>query len=134
MLRIPQCANNQYWFITEEWNELIESSPIATVENPNPQQMRGIVRRKQNMVIAMHPVAHAVIQQASGKKDYVLTDPLLIKRELYDWVIDLNRQASDLQKVAENGNLESQLREQIESDSAFAEDSGADSGVQIPPS
>ena len=127
MLTLPQCANNQYWFITEEWNELVETSPIATLENPNPQQMRGIIRRKQNLVIAMHPVAHAVLQQASGKQDYVLTDPLLIKRELYDWVIYLNQQS----KVTENGNLERELREQIESDSSVAESPRADSGAQV---
>lgn len=126
MLKIPQCAGNQYWFITEEWNELVESSPIATIENPNPVRHASIVCRKQNLVIAMHPVAHAIIQQASGKQDYVLTDPLLIKREIYDWVIELNRQASDLQKAANNGDIERELREQIESDSAAAEDSGTE--------
>lgn len=134
-LRIPDCAAKQYWFVTEEWNELVQNSPIATPDNPNPQQMRGIVRRKQNLVIAMHPVAHAVLQQASGKSDYVLTDPLLIKRELYDWVIQLNQQVRQVQEGSSNGDgLESELRNAVESDSKPTEDSGTDSGVQVPPS
>lgn len=132
MLRIPHSAGNQYWFITEEWNEVIETSPIATPVNPNPQQMRGIVRRKQNLVIAMHPVAHAVIQQGSGKSDYCVTMILLIKRELYDWVIKLNQESQRLTQEQQNGNnLESELREQIAVDSTVAEDPGADPGVQI---
>ena len=134
-LQIPECATKQYWFVTEEWSEFVQNSPIATLENPNPQQMRGFVRRKQNLVIAMHPVAHAVLQQASGKSDYVLTDPLLIKRELYDWVISLNRQIREVQEGSSNGNnLDAELRAAVESDSQDVESTGTDSGVQVPPS
>lgn len=133
MLTIPQSANNQYWFVTEEWNELVESSPIATPDNPNPQQMRGIVRRKQNLVIAMHPVAHAVIQQASGKSDYALTNQLLIKRELYEWVLSLNKQAREIQEGSSNGDgLDNELRKAIESDSSTVDGSGTDSGAPVP--
>lgn len=136
IFQTPKCVGNQYWFITEEWTEFVESSPIATLENPNPQQVRSLVRRKHNMVIAVHPVAHAVWQQASGKTDYVLTDPLLIKRELYDWVISLNQQVKQAQEGSSNGNgnLESELRAAVEDTSTAAEDSGTDSGTHLPSS
>lgn len=133
MLTIPHCANNQYWFITEEWTEIIEAPTLATPDNPNPIQGKFARRHKQNLVIAMHPVAHAVLQQGSGKQDYVLTDPLLIKRELYDWVIKLNQEATKASTASGNGNLEDELRSAVADNSTTSEDSRTDTGVQVSP-
>lgn len=105
MINIPSPPahpdNHGHWFIYGEWMRLVETSALATPENPNPQGVRQ-VKVGSNEVIAMHPACYLIIVQ-QARPGYTVRAMVKITKEMYDWYKTVERmiQAAIAQK---NGN------------------------------
>lgn len=87
----PQSPNNKgYYLIYGTWTQLIQQSPIATMENPNPTAQ--ILQRSLslNECIEVSPVIYLLAMQ-KYRPGYAITFAMSISKEMFNWYKECER-------------------------------------------
>lgn len=112
-----RAGDHQYFMITGEWTEFVTQSPIATLENLNPQPGTMMMRVVKTEFIIYHPLEYCIRMQGERKNYAVIHDKGLTKEmfermsklvdELYP---DLNQDEKEVKEEVKEA-AESPVRE-----------------------